>query len=560
MSMARANAERSAEMKDRRRHARQPVRSLVYLKLGLDNGGVVLNVSAGGLVVRAANMLTGEDLSRVQFQVPRTRNHLEISGQIVWLSESKKEAGVRFLEMTDDARLQLTQWIASEASAAELQRWREIFSAAVRSSSTTTTPTAAELAAPITKPAKPSPVAASDVRASQPQASVTHPLAGVTTSPPAKDALAKQKWQRVLSLANQRRSPIPAASKSASATPEPAPPSSPTIPTRQQNPAPISPALPEEGIAAASQIPQQASPASELIAQLPEPEGLAPDVEPQNQESATVSPPVPTISAEETVSRPEQPEPKMFSLRTERNQIRAGWILAGLCGVLAVLFLSFRKTTPTPNVTYVPPVAAATTEEVGANSPEMLLPSDTPSGVRRENGIHLIVTGPAVRPRRSKTKFPVATLTPPSSPHRTRADDNLENETASVPVTPSTDLSNAPSSIAALAPSVPLPAPPEPKPQRPPQAKLLEPAYLLYRVEPAYPHDAAAQHIEGSVKMRAFIGKDGRVQKIELVSGPPSLVEAAMNAARAWRYIPAILNGQPVENEEEISIDFRLPR
>lgn len=83
---------------------------------------------------------------------------------------------------------------------------------------------------------------------------------------------------------------------------------------------------------------------------------------------------------------------------------------------------------------------------------------------------------------------------------------------------------------------------------------------LLYRVEALYPPEAAQRHIEGTVKLRAVIGRDGRVMGLGVVSGPPSLVSAAINAAREWRYIPALLNGQPVESETDIDIDFRLSR
>ena len=79
---------------------------------------------------------------------------------------------------------------------------------------------------------------------------------------------------------------------------------------------------------------------------------------------------------------------------------------------------------------------------------------------------------------------------------------------------------------------------------------------LLYRVEALYPPEAAQKHIEGTVKLRAVVGRDGRVMGLGIVSGSPSLVRAAMSAAREWRYIPALLNGEPVESETDITIDF----
>ena len=82
---------------------------------------------------------------------------------------------------------------------------------------------------------------------------------------------------------------------------------------------------------------------------------------------------------------------------------------------------------------------------------------------------------------------------------------------------------------------------------------------LLYRVEPLYPPEAEQKHIEGTVKLRAVIGRDGKVMGLGLLSGPQLLVPAAMKAAREWRFIPALLNGEPVESQTEITIEFHLP-
>jgi TonB family protein len=86
------------------------------------------------------------------------------------------------------------------------------------------------------------------------------------------------------------------------------------------------------------------------------------------------------------------------------------------------------------------------------------------------------------------------------------------------------------------------------------------PCHLSYRVEPEYPTEAKQQRIEGAVKIHQMIGADGSVQSVKLLSGPPLLAPAAMDAAKYWRYLPALLNGQPVETEQDVEIDFRLPR
>jgi TonB family protein len=85
------------------------------------------------------------------------------------------------------------------------------------------------------------------------------------------------------------------------------------------------------------------------------------------------------------------------------------------------------------------------------------------------------------------------------------------------------------------------------------------PSYLAYRVEAAYPQDAREQRIEGVVKIQQVIGADGNVRRVRLLSGPPLLASAALEAARYWRYVPALLNGQAVETEQDVEIEFRLP-
>jgi TonB family protein len=85
------------------------------------------------------------------------------------------------------------------------------------------------------------------------------------------------------------------------------------------------------------------------------------------------------------------------------------------------------------------------------------------------------------------------------------------------------------------------------------------PCYLAYRVEAAYPMEALEQRVEGVVKIQQVVGADGRVRSVKLLSGPAILAPAALDAARYWRYLPALLNGQPVETEQDIEIGFRLP-
>lgn len=80
---------------------------------------------------------------------------------------------------------------------------------------------------------------------------------------------------------------------------------------------------------------------------------------------------------------------------------------------------------------------------------------------------------------------------------------------------------------------------------------------LLKRVEPVYPHIAASAGIQGQVKLHAIIARDGSIQSLSAISGHPLLVRAALDAVGQWRYRPYYLNGEAVEVDTFITVNFR---
>jgi protein TonB len=80
---------------------------------------------------------------------------------------------------------------------------------------------------------------------------------------------------------------------------------------------------------------------------------------------------------------------------------------------------------------------------------------------------------------------------------------------------------------------------------------------LVNRVEPVYPHIAAVSGIQGQVKLHAIIARDGRIQSLNVISGHPLLVRAALEAVEQWRYRPYVLNGEAVEVETLITVNFK---
>lgn len=81
---------------------------------------------------------------------------------------------------------------------------------------------------------------------------------------------------------------------------------------------------------------------------------------------------------------------------------------------------------------------------------------------------------------------------------------------------------------------------------------------LFRRVEPNYPPLARAARVQGDVVLKAIIDKNGDIQDLQLISGHPMLVPAAIAAVKQWRYKPYLLNGQPVEVETTITVIFTL--
>lgn len=104
-------------------------------------------------------------------------------------------------------------------------------------------------------------------------------------------------------------------------------------------------------------------------------------------------------------------------------------------------------------------------------------------------------------------------------------------------------------------------APPAPKPMRRSPVVVggnVQEARIVRRVTPLYPPIARTAHVSGTVVLRAIISKDGSIEELQFVSGPPLLVKAAMGAVREWKYSPTLLNGEPVEVETTISVIFSL--
>jgi protein TonB len=103
-------------------------------------------------------------------------------------------------------------------------------------------------------------------------------------------------------------------------------------------------------------------------------------------------------------------------------------------------------------------------------------------------------------------------------------------------------------------------APPPPKPAagRIRQGGSVQAALLVNKVQPVYPPLARQTRISGTVRLHAIISKSGSVESLEVISGHPLLVRAAMDAVQQWKYKATQLNGEPVEVDTTIDVIFSL--
>lgn len=83
-------------------------------------------------------------------------------------------------------------------------------------------------------------------------------------------------------------------------------------------------------------------------------------------------------------------------------------------------------------------------------------------------------------------------------------------------------------------------------------------ANLIHDVTPQYPTEAGRSRLEGTVVLMAVIGKDGSVRDVRVESGLPLLAQAAIDAVKQWRYKPYLSDGEPVEVDSRITINFTL--
>ena len=488
---------------DRRSHTRHRVRALAYVELGENNGGIVLNIGEGGFAVRAAEVVTEDALSRLRFQMHYAVQPLEMSGKIAWTSESRKEAGVRFTDLRNDALLEIKTWISQEALPRNWAKQPPVARATTKEISTEVDPDLDALSS--VKPGKAETQATS--------------LPAVNSPIPASKIEASRSGALNTQAGNQQR--------------------------------------------AATLFPN------------------VPTAAPSRQSAVA---PLPSAKKSFTAARAREKKQEPENWSDFQIHMGRGWLVAALTTFLVAVSFSggmavrrggiielWRTSDTSQSATaksenpaqVVPPAKplakALQIEIVDSNNQRWLIPA---TGAATHAGANGAGTASDEVSHDSSENLPAHPSDLSQSPEYQDAENASaapsQKEPGSLFLTLPEHSVSASGSVAVSAqrsfqePADAVSASSQPE-------KNLQVGKLENLVDPPYPAEAEQKHIEGTVKLHATIGVDGSVKDLRALSGPAPLIPASLIAVREWRYDPTLLNGRPIETQEDISVVFRLP-
>jgi TonB family protein len=563
---------------ERRFYARRRIRSLTYAGLGAGNGAILVDVSGGGLGFQSVVALNLGQAVLLKFKVSGGGNHIESCAEVAWLNESRKRGGLRFVELSADARVQIRAWIDNESTP---EATREIHQGEGSSDSTRTDPRSSAEGAhagPMRKTAKPKSIARGPIH------SGALPIPG--------KELASAEWREAY-LSAMRES-------DGEKLPERLVTAEKAILLRiallHEDAEGLEGRALRRALDRLYALKRDNAPHAGKIVE--DRDGY--ELERRRRAKAILSVSLAVlmsfamgwIVARRNARRNDDARiTEAASDAARASDSHTGLILgAPDTPVQSTLTQEHSpKIPPTPKATNAPDVSEKNRRvQSGINGRAVGSAIARDHGAPFENGHarESLKSSPASTPANQLSR---PAENPPSQALGKLPAQPRESSGASLlprsdrpniePEAPAERQDSAPPSLEAQG----KPAEPQGKQQIPsgsvsvsfgtypsirvpPELKSqasgarLQIGSLISRVDPIYPEDAELQRIEGTVKLHAIIGRDGAVQSAEVISGPPLLVPAAVSAIRQWRYKPTLLGDQPIETGEDITIVFQLAK
>jgi TonB family protein len=532
---------------ERRLRLRRSPLAFTYVTLGENNGGIVTNISETGMGMTAARPLRENSSSQLSFQLSELGPAIETRAEIVWMTESKKQAGFRFEGLPAEVREQIRNWVSSPARGNDKsQNGKEhprnveghLPSGSTLRQSPFPAPAPEQDSAPKAAPDQGRDDASFDATPAQParvQAPDSPPLVlGPALGPALEASLFRTGATDFVSETYKKRtSPIAALVALIVATCfalgfEASPDFFHNWPKADDARHVDSPDLP---------ISKNPTLSANLAANPDETSDRA--AEPLAPASSTPAP------AEKTYhSKPEASERREMPRKTlaERPSSRA----ANSALNSATIPPAPAKTPATTGTTatsspakksemrgtesFTEQPAASNVSRADAASPPM--PATLPAHAEE----------PATRPANPPPSFfPV--IAPGAG-----------NVPRLVELPPETVIDSATVQIHSRQ-IVFVPAEPGPESSHNPEK--LQIGERISKVAPTYPAQAVQKGLGGTVHLHATINKNGTVDSVRPIKGPILLIPAALDAVRQWRYRPTLLDQQPTEMQEDLTIEFR---
>ena len=526
---------------DRRVYPRKRIIPLGYIQLGEDNGGIVLNLSEGGLAFTAAMIVVDDDLPSVRLQSPDAGQWVDVKGQIAWKSESNREAGIRFVSLTEAARLQLRNWISTPTPTSPTQRQPDEIA-----------PTEGNQELPREPLKAPEPLQQIEARLAlgnatkdveSPSDSVTA-AAPKTTDPELDDSSAKAlllkgpikqhlrpepKFDRSAKSAGRhhrvRRTLMALMALSGL-----------VLLTKEWVILQSNGARLMEAVTLRKRVwPRE--PKVVVQSPFPKPLGAPPQLQVDTMEGQASK----KVPPEERASVPSTPQRNpQERVETEENSSAVTALKNHIDSV---------QNSPAPNrsTSRFSLTPAPVTKPAGESNRPYVASAPAPPWPQEEPRIAM----------------PLASLvSPPKTAPSSRLENAAENKNGSgesLSAIPKRAVGLNGTVVILTAPylSIRLPRGPNGK-KKSHGGTSLQLGRLISRVEPVYPEEAKQKGIEGTVKIHVIVGREGTVQQLVTVDGPPLLVSVSLNAVRQWRYTETLLAGQAVETEDDIAVTFRL--
>lgn len=455
---------------ERRQHPRGKIDEVCYVEFpDGGNGGLVLNISETGLLMQSALKTNDQDIARLRFRLPGSEQWIEARAKLTWVGHSGKEAGAQFLDLSEECRARIAEWVATVGP--------PLFSGAV-----------------------------STERSDRQETAQNSPATDFI--PTADRAHGSQRRNREWLMRSFEQS---------------APESKPFW--RRLGRDLFWAAV---GVTAVLVALRYSPKLSMLTRPIPVQESEA------GHANAARTPPV------KVLRRGDGEHPQAQSSGPAPNSSEAGAVSAAPTGgqLTSIPLAPGRKGSTFGKVltqTLSPVPAAVQPSATGLDS-QATAQSHAHSGV----GSKSVSSSASVRRNPSEpSQKPILVGAPAAGAPPTRLILEKEPVSASyfVAITETR-------SILVQGSDIP--------------TETLQLGELVSHVSPVYPSGVLAKGIDGTVRVRAFIGMSGEVLRVQLLSGPATLASVAMSAIRQWRYGPTLLNGRAIGSQADVSVYFRL--